>query len=375
MGPRATPPPQRSRKSVSDIEGCVLNRITSNVRPTAQRAGQAMVLMRGTPRALVMTICTTSNFWHALMLFLKARIIRKPSEKTRIALRSGAVMDLTWPEYVIVRDLLSNGYRVRQVDRLLCVEKGRIKIVGPVQLVRIVNEDPSDVYKCDCENRVVLDVGAFIGDTAVFFSAWGAKKIIIYEPVVYFHEFIRMNIALNGFEAELHEEGIGNEDGYRIIHYDTADCIFGLEDKGEQEMRISIRSARDVIEESGADVAKFDCEGAEESLIHLPDEVLRRIRYYMIETHTREVKRALLRKFQSAGFRLVRDLCGGPECSTIHLEKRDPFSSHKMLSSQQPRALSPGYGSISPASSCLTFSSCFQLLRVSVSRESIIQHH
>lgn len=267
-------------------------------------------------KSLFLTLKTTSNFWVTLTL-------RNSYERKRITFRNGCKLDLSWPEYTIVRDILSKGYTVEHFDELLCFKKGEIQIVGPLSLVGVLNESLDELYSLDCRNKVVLDVGAFIGETAVFFSAWGAAKVIMYEPVVSHHEFIKINLALNNVNAELHGEGIGETDGYVTVQYETAGVDFGLSNKGTKEMKIKTTSARRMIEESGADLAKFDCKGAEKSLISVPSKVLRRIGFYIIEVHTSEIKNALLEKFRSSGFALVKDIpnVADKEVSTVFFQR------------------------------------------------------
>ena len=255
-----------------------------------------------------MIMKTTRNFWDALPLIFKARMFRDRSSKD-ITFRNGITLNLNWREYADVREIVSNGYIVRKLGKLYLVVKGKMKLVGPLDLiVRVVNDHLDRVYECECKNKVVLDVGGFIGDTAVLFSTWGARKIIIYEPVKSHHEFIKMNIMLNGFEAELHDEGVSDHQGFEIVRYDTLNEVFGLEGKGTRKMTIRVKDVGTIIKESHAGIAKFDCEGAENSLISVTNETLRLIETYLIEIHTSETRKLLLAKFQDAGFICVREL-------------------------------------------------------------------
>lgn len=254
-----------------------------------------------TLRSLFSTLKTTKNFWTTLAL-------RNSGEKKRITFRNGCELELTYCEYTIVRDILAKGYKVEPFGEALLFKKGETKIVGPLPLVSALNESLEEFYSLDYRDKVVLDVGGFIGETAVFFSKLGAKKVIVYEPFVNHHQYIRINMTLNHVNAEIHEEGLGETDGYMTIHYDVADQGFGLDNKGTKEMKIKTFSASRIIEESGADLAKFDCEGAEKYLINVPDAVLRKIGFYIIEVHTSGVKNALLEKFQNAGFKFIKDM-------------------------------------------------------------------
>lgn len=124
----------------------------------------------------------------------------------------------------------------------------------------------------------------------------GASQVIVYEPVITHHSFIKQNLLINNVKADLHEEGIGNRNGTQIIHYDLANLGFGILSGGLREMEIRIRNVTDVLEESHADIAKLDCEGAEESLIHVPIKTLRKIDLYIIEVHTAKIRLAIMGK-------------------------------------------------------------------------------
>jgi FkbM family methyltransferase len=145
-----------------------------------------------------------------------------------------------------------------------------------------------------------------------FSSRNWAQKVIVYEPIVAHHQYIKINVALNQVNAEIHEEGLGEKDGYRTIRYDAADQSFGSENKGTKEMKIRTKSASRIIEESGAEIAKFDCEGAEISLINVPNGILRKIESYIIEVHTSEIKNKVVDKFKGSGFALIKDISVAP---------------------------------------------------------------
>jgi FkbM family methyltransferase len=204
---------------------------------------------------------------------------------------------------------LSRGYFVESNGKLLCFVKNPIKITGPfLSLMEILKEDFEETYSVDCKDKVVLDVGGFIGETAVLFLALGASKVVIYEPVAGHQEYIKLNMAINGINAEIHDEGIGKVDGYDLIKYDALDVCFGLRNSGQKQRKIKIKNVRRVIEESGANIAKFDCEGAENSLLGVPGESLRRIGFYIIEVHTPKIKEAIENKFKRSGFNIVRHI-------------------------------------------------------------------
>jgi FkbM family methyltransferase len=171
----------------------------------------------------------------------------------------------------------------------------------------ILDEIESGIYDYNYQGKVVLDIGGFEGDSAAFFWAMGAKKVIVYEPVLEHRKYIEENVRLNKINEEIHFEGIGNKNGVLTVAYHDADNCFGLQVKGLSNKRvIKIRDISEIIADSKADVAKIDCEGAEMSLVNVPKDTLRNLEYVMVETHTSEIRRALINKFKEAGFVLAK---------------------------------------------------------------------
>lgn len=245
----------------------------------------------------------------------------------------------------LISELASKGWVVKQLDdrlfsikrnnlnfvinqfndNLFSIESDKVKIIGPLDVLTVyLCECQTGIYDCDCANKVVLDVGGFYGETAVLFSNQGAKKVIVYEPVPAHHDLIRRNIMLNSVNAEVHAQGIGNKDGDQIIHYESMDLSFGILRTGKNEMHIKVRNVADVIKESSAEIAKFDCEGAEISLLSAPNDVLTKVDFYIIETHGLRIRNAIMHKFINAGFKLVRELHVG-NFSILHFKRSHVF--------------------------------------------------
>ena len=51
------------------------------------------------------------------------------------------------------------------------------------------------------EGRVVVDVGAFVGDSAIYFALKGARKVIVIEPHPGAYAEMLENIKLNNLEG------------------------------------------------------------------------------------------------------------------------------------------------------------------------------
>lgn len=123
------------------------------------------------------------------------------------------------------------------------------------------------------EDSVVLDVGAFIGDSALFFALNGAKKVAAYEPAPPTLEFAKRNIALNRYEniIQVYGEAIGASEGAVKINYCSQ--MPGVtsqvwDNKEGINFDVKVKPLYSAVEELGhVDLLKLDCEGAEWSII------------------------------------------------------------------------------------------------------------
>ena len=307
--------------------------------------------------ALKRTLSVTRNPLAPLLLMLS-------QGRKKISFRSGFTFQLTWPQFRIIRDSypllqkcaitqeaedlfrikhcmsevavdsswlplmcdLMQKFTIRQLQAdLFNIKNNTLDLVGDICMLGCIQELETGEYNLDYRGKVVLDVGGFQGESAVFFAMRGARKIIIYEPVATHIELIKRNVAANHVNAEIHNEGVGDHDGTLKVSYTDMNSSFGLQTDGLHTTEIRIRKAAAVIDESEADIAKFDCEGAEESLIHVPNETLRKISYYLVEVHSPEIRNALIEKFQRGGFTLEKDTPKTPQLSVLTLRKTEPM--------------------------------------------------
>jgi FkbM family methyltransferase len=258
-----------------------------------------------------------------------ALLMRFNKKRRQITFANGSKFWLTWGQFRILRDnySLMKNYKIQQLEAdLFNVKFEAFEFTSPLLTLCIVAKQGE--YDCNCRGKTVLDVGGFQGESAVYFTMKGAKKVVIYEPVGEHHKFIRKNMTLNGIDAEIHEAGIGTRDEAQTVRYDKTNAGFGFCASGKHEMQIKIRNITAVIKESGADIAKIDCEGAEACLVEVPAEILRQIEFYMIEVHAPKIKKELVRKFKDSGFTLTKSIDKNEQMSVIFL-KRDGYKVHQ----------------------------------------------
>jgi FkbM family methyltransferase len=272
-------------------------------------------------------------------------LLKRSGARRTIEFKNHLTFNLTWPQYRVFRDNyaffsrykvtqlsddlfeivaerskvscksellpmmfeLMQDYDIQKEAMLFHLKNKDVELFGSLAMLFCIRELRTGEYEYDYKDKIVLDVGGFEGESAVYFWQKGAKRIVIYEPVTEHVEFIKRNISLNKIEAEVHLSGIGESDGTKTIEYERTDPGFGIMNHGSKTMQIELTGAARAIEESNAQVGKFDCEGGELSLIKVPSEVLRRIEYYIIETHSPVINSAVKEKFINAGFILEKE--------------------------------------------------------------------
>jgi len=120
--------------------------------------------------------------------------------------------------------------------------------------------------RLDVKEKRVLDVGANLGDTAVYFALRGAREVVAFEPYPFPYQFALRNIEANNLRnVKMINAGISDNDG--AVKVTKGETCGGDDLKPSDEpdaVEVPIYSLDRVLEEYGPfDVMKMDCEGCE----------------------------------------------------------------------------------------------------------------
>lgn len=180
-------------------------------------------------------------------------------------------------------------------------------------------------YGADFTNQVVLDVGAYNGDSAVYFALQGAKQVIALEPHPPNFALAQENIRQMGLEDRitLLPAALSTTDGEALLQVAPTEpdansltppnsplqkLISYTEKTPVQTLSLPTLRRKYGLEE--IDFVKLDCEGCEFALIaSLPEEELQRVRVWHIEYHARP--EPLIQRLQEAGFTVEKKLDRG----------------------------------------------------------------
>ncbi len=177
-----------------------------------------------------------------------------------------------FPRYFPIRD----NYRVYNKNGQVFVEIGEFTFLlnslhGIIELFDTFEDKCYEFF--DVKDKVVLDIGGFIGDSAIYFAGKGAKKVVVYEPNPHIFEIAKQNVKLNKLTNKIQviQKAVAKECGVHSFffikdHPGESSLYFKLEDA--LKTQVNTVSLSSVIQELGhIDLIKIDCEGAEYDIL------------------------------------------------------------------------------------------------------------
>jgi FkbM family methyltransferase len=126
------------------------------------------------------------------------------------------------------------------------------------------------------KDGTVIDVGAFIGDTAIYFAAKGAKKVLAFEPAPPLFHIAQENIRMNKLQNTIgiRNKAVGGREGkekFRFTNSRPGGSSMVLPDtRPFRYYQVKTTTLNQVMNEVGnVDLLKMDCEGAEYQILPL----------------------------------------------------------------------------------------------------------
>lgn len=156
------------------------------------------------------------------------------------------------------------------------------------------------------EGKTVVDIGANIADSSLYFAFNNAKRVIALEPYPKNYEIAHHNIVLNHQEhnIDLHLAGCSGKDGEVVVDEEDYGVSRSLSMKSIVGRKVKLVSLDSMISTSKITtpaILKMDCEGCEYNAItESSDETLRRFSQIQIEYHYGY--KCIKKRLQDAGF-------------------------------------------------------------------------
>lgn len=155
--------------------------------------------------------------------------------------------------------------------------------------------------------RVVLDIGASIGDSAMYFFARGARRVLAVEPWPKNYRLLERNVRLNDADDVVTpvNAGLAGSCGTVRLKEGAEDSLENHLEDSPEGTPVALITLKDIVDRFQIDsaVLKLDCEGAEyEILSKTDDKILRRFSHIQLEYHYG--RSPLVAKLQDLGYRV-----------------------------------------------------------------------
>jgi FkbM family methyltransferase len=191
------------------------------------------------------------------------------------------------------------------------------------------------IYDGDYHGNFVIDIGGYIGETALFFAQRGARRVFCVEPAPDNLRLLEQNISQSSFKdktvviraAILDKDGIVefymDNQSHHSYHVANSHEFMKIYTRDALKYNVQAMSFQSLLEYTGleeVDVVKLDCEGSEyDILLGTPDSVLKRVRKYIIEYHNGPG--VLVKRLDDLGYK-VREKFRGGAIGLLYAERK-----------------------------------------------------
>ncbi len=176
----------------------------------------------------------------------------------------------------------------------------------------IDNGDIIGIFRKECYNflpvkdKDVIDIGANIGDSSIYFACKKAKRVIALEPYPKNYEMAKRNISINNLSDKINLmlAGCSAKYGYVTVDDNIFNDITPVRST-EDGTNIQLLALKDIAETQGIEsaVLKMDCEGCEYDIIlSCTEDILKKFSHIQIEYH--HGYKNLRDKLEKCGFKV-----------------------------------------------------------------------
>lgn len=228
---------------------------------------------------LLISIKYVSN-WYSLVALYFGII-----SKTTARFRNGKRVDVSKSDYIPFREEI---YRMHLEEKgfmyngnILTNTKNGMQIILQPNCLNLIDEvfvrNSYDIQ--DLAGRAVIDIGAFVGDSSLYFITRGASKVYGFEINPEFYRLAQRNIDINNLSD-------------KIRLYNEAACARTIETLVQKFSLTNI-------------FMKIDCEGCENEILkNMSDEIFNHVTQIAMEYHTNPDP--LIQRLRGLGFKVKR---------------------------------------------------------------------
>lgn len=217
----------------------------------------------------------------------------------------------------IIFDMLSQRNRLSGKDFAVEFEGTTAVIDKHFRLADAVrNGGIYPIFIRDCyrdltvDGKIVIDIGANIADSCLYFVLRGAQKVVGFEPFPHNYDTAVKNVEANGLVDRIHlvMAGCSGKAGRITVDAGTSNTMSQAEDL-QVGTTVPIFDLAHIVSEHGGDVLKIDCEGCEyDAIMAASNTTLQNFQQIIIEFHHGYTE--LKRKLEDANFHVSYNVTG-----------------------------------------------------------------
>ena len=220
-----------------------------------------------------------------------------------------------------INELKSKGYEINlnEKENIIEIKKfdRNIKfyfddVIQAINTINMIKENFIDEQfkNLDVKAKDVVDIGANIGDTAIYFALKGANHVYAFEPYPYSYEIALKNIELNNLKDKITmlNEGCGKSGFITISSSIKSYAGNDLKDS-KIGKKIKINSLEEITTRFKLNNAllKSDCEGCEYDIIlRASEKTLKKFNLLVVDYHYGY--KNLVKKLREANFKVKYNL-------------------------------------------------------------------
>ena len=173
-----------------------------------------------------------------------------------------------------LHEIKKAGWEITISNNFVMYRKGNVKLYGKIDedlgYMATINEVfVKEAYKADVRSKVVIDVGAYRGESSIYFALQGAKKVIALEPDEESYKFALMNVKENKLEDRiiLLNKAVAPQKGLISLYVlPNAPACNSTVFTSSEEKKVEAITLDEVVNMVGGErigLLKMDCEGCE----------------------------------------------------------------------------------------------------------------
>lgn len=163
-------------------------------------------------------------------------------------------------------------------------------------------------YDVKVHGKTVLDIGANIGDSSLFFALRGASRVVALEPSYSNFLILQENIRLNGLDTKiipLHFGVSAKDCTIKLPENLSGAMVNAVNDRSTDGIDVEMISIEKIINRYNPQVIKIDCEGCEYEIFdNLSTDLLQKIEVIIGEYHDRGFS-VINKKLKDIGFKTI----------------------------------------------------------------------